>query len=159
MQKGEGENHQSASLSKGQIIENLTLEEAIKLFQLPRVVGEYQGVDIVATKGRFGPYIKWGDRNVSLPRTKDPLNISLDECVAVIESDSAKKEAVAAPIHEWADSGISVVNGRYGPYIKHDGRNYRIPKGVDAELLTEDKCREIIAGGTPTVARKYNKKK
>ena len=159
VQKGEGAAHQSASLSKGQIIENLTLEEAVKLFRLPRVVGEYQGVDIVATKGRFGPYIKWGDRNVSLPRTKDPLNISVEECIAVIESDSAKKEAVAAPIHEWPQSDISVINGRYGPYIKHDGRNYRIPKGIDAELLTEEKCKEIIAGGAPTAARKYNKKK
>ena len=159
VQKGEGENHQSASLSKGQIIENLTVEEAVKLFRLPRVVGEYQGVDVVATKGRFGPYIKWGERNVSLPRTKDPLNISLEECISVIESDSAKKDAVAAPLHEWEASGISVINGRYGPYIKHDGHNYRIPKGVDAELLTEDKCKEIIAGGTPTATRKYNKKK
>ena len=159
VQKGEGENHQSASLSKGQIIENLTVEEAVKLFRLPRVVGEYQGIDVVATKGRFGPYIKWGERNVSLPRTKDPLNISLEECISVIESDSAKKDAVAAPLHEWEASGISVINGRYGPYIKHDGRNYRIPKGVDAELLTEEKCKEIIAGGTPTATRKYNKKK
>ena len=159
VQKGEGEAHQSASLSKGQIIENLTLEEAVKLFRLPRVVGEYQGLDVVATKGRFGPYIKWGDRNVSLPRTKDPLNISLEECISVIESDSAKKEAVAAPLHEWPASGISVINGRYGPYIKHEGRNYRIPKGIDAELLTEEKCQEIIAGGTPTAARKYSKKK
>ena len=159
VQKGEGENRQFVSLGKGQIIENLTLEEAVKLFRLPRVVGEYKGADIVATKGRFGPYIKWGERNVSLPRSKDPLNISLEECIAVIESDSAKKEAVAAPLHEWPDSDISVINGRYGPYIKHDGRNYRIPKGIDAELLTEEKCREIIAGGTPTATRKYNKKK
>ncbi|MBR4810116.1 MAG: type I DNA topoisomerase [Bacteroidales bacterium] len=159
VQKGEGAEHQSASLSKGQIIENLTLEEAVKLFRLPRVVGEYQGLEIVATKGRFGPYIKWGDRNVSLPRTKDPLNVSLEECISVIDSDSVKKEAVAAPIHEWTESDISVINGRYGPYIKHGGRNYRIPKGVDAELLTEDKCKEIIAGGAPTAARKFNKKK
>ncbi|MBR4826920.1 MAG: type I DNA topoisomerase [Bacteroidales bacterium] len=159
VQKGDGPNHQSASLSKGQIIENLSLEEAISLFKLPRTIGEYKGMDIVATKGRFGPYIKWGDRNVSLPRTKDPLTVSLDECIAIIESDSAKKEAVAAPLHEWPGSDISVINGRYGPYIKHGNRNYRIPKGTDAASLTEEKCKEIIAGSAPTATRKYNRKK
>ena len=161
VQKGEGENRVSASLSKGQIIETLTLEDAARLFNLPRTVGEYQGIDIVATKGRFGPYIKWGDANVSLPRSKDPLTVSLQDCIAIIESDKVKKEAVTAPIHEWADSDISIINGRYGPYIKHGGKNYRIPKGVDAEALTEDKCKEIIAGGAPTAphVRKYTKKK
>ena len=161
VQKGEGDNRVSASLSKGQIIETLTVEEAARLFNLPRTVGEYQGVEIVATKGRFGPYLKWGEENVSLPRSKDPLTVSLQDCISIIESDKVKKEAVAAPIHEWTDSDISVINGRYGPYIKHDGKNYRIPKGVDAEKLTEDKCKEIIAGGAPTAShiRKYSKKK
>ena len=161
VQKGEGENRVSASLSKGQIIETLTLEEAAKLFNLPRNVGEYQGVDIIATKGRFGPYLKWGDANVSLPRSKDPLTVSLEDCISIIESDKVKKEIVAAPIHEWTASDISIINGRYGPYIKHAGKNYRIPKGTDAEALTEEKCKEIIAGGAPTAphVRKYTKKK
>jgi DNA topoisomerase-1 len=160
VQKGDGPDRQSASLSKGQIIENLTLEEAVKLFKLPRTIGEYKGVEIIATKGRFGPYLKWGEQNVSLPRGKDPMNIGLDECIAIIESDAAKKEAVAAPIHEWAESGITVVNGRYGPYIKFDGNNYRLPRGTDAEKLTEQACKDIIAAGAPTSANKrYTKKK
>ena len=161
VQKGEGENRQSASLNKGQIIENLTLEEAVKLFNLPRTVGEYEGVTIIATKGRFGPYLKAGDHNVSIPRGKDPLNITLDECVALIEADKAKKEAVTVPLKEWPASGISVINGRYGPYLKQDGKNYRIPKGVSAESLTEEQCKEIISGGTPTVrrSRRFIKKK
>ena len=158
VQKGEGDARQSASLSKGQIIETLTLEEAVKLFNLPRTIGEYQGQEIVATKGRFGPYIKWGSVNVSLPRSKDPLTVSLQDCISIIESDKAKKETVAAPLHEWGN--VSVLNGRYGPYIKCDGQNYRIPKGVDAETLTEEACRQIIAGGTPTAphSRHYKKK-
>ena len=82
VQKGDGDDRQSASLGKGQIIENLTLEEAVKLFNLPRIVGEFNGEEIVATKGRFGPYLKYGDQNVSLPRGKDPLKISLNECIA-----------------------------------------------------------------------------
>ena len=133
-------------------------EEAVKLFNLPRTIGEYQGEEIVATKGRFGPYLKWGSVNVSLPRSKDPLTVSLEDCISIIESDKAKKETVAAPLHEWGN--VSVLNGRYGPYIKCDGQNYRIPKGVDAEKLTEEACRQIIAGGTPTAphSRHYKKK-
>ena len=161
VQKGEGENRQSASLNKGQIIENLTDEEAARLFNLPRTVGEYEGEQVVATKGRFGPYIKAGDRNVSLPRGKDPLHITLEECIALIEADKVKKETVATPLKEWPESDISIINGRYGPYLKHGGNNYRIPRDVSAESLTEEQCKEIIASGSPTMhkTRRFNKKK
>ena len=161
VQKGEGENRQSASLNKGQIIENLTLEEAVKLFDLPRTVGEYEGESIVATKGRFGPYLKWGEKNVSIPRGKDPLKIKLEDCIALIEADKTKKEAVAEPIKEWPGSDISIINGRYGPYLKHDGKNYRLPKDVSAEKLSEEQCKAIIAGSEPTGRknRRYIKKK
>ncbi|MBR5042087.1 MAG: type I DNA topoisomerase [Bacteroidales bacterium] len=161
VQKGDGEARQSASLNKGQIIENLTLEEAIGLFKLPRTVGEYEGESIVATKGRFGPYLKAGNLNVSIPKGKDPLKITLSECIALIEADKAKKEAVAEPLKEWPASDISIINGRYGPYLKHDGKNYRIPKDVSAESLTEDQCKAIIEGGTPTMRRtgRFNRSK
>ncbi|MBP5382999.1 MAG: DNA topoisomerase I, partial [Bacteroidales bacterium] len=122
-------------------------------------IGEYKGLEVIATKGRFGPYLKWGEQNISLPRGKDPLNVSLEECISIIESDAAKKQASAAPLHEWTESGISVLNGRYGPYIKFGGNNYRIPRGVDAEKLTEEACKQIISNGTPTAARRYTKKK
>ena len=160
VQKGDGPSRQSASLNKGQIIENLTLEEAVKLFNLPRTVGEWEGVSIVATKGRFGPYLKAGDRNVSIPRGKDPLAISLPECIALLEADLAKKDAMVEPLREWPESDISIINGRYGPYLKHDGKNYRIPKDVSAESLTEEQCKEIIEGGSPTVrrGRRFKKK-
>ena len=161
VQKGEGENRQSASLGKGQIIENLTLEEAVKLFNLPRSLGEYEGETVVVTKGRFGPYLKWGEHNVSLPRGKDPLKVGLEDCIALIEAEKNRKEPSAEPLFEWAESGISVINGRYGPYIKCDGKNYRIPKEIAAESLTEAKCKEIIAGSSPTVSRRgrrYGKK-
>ena len=161
VQKGEGEHRVSASLAKGQIIENLSVEEASKLFNLPRTVGEYQGLPVVATKGRYGPYIKWGETNASLPRTKDPLSVTLEDCIAILEADRSKKEAIATPLHEWAESGISVVNGRYGPYIKMGGHNYRIPRGTDASALTEEKCKEIIAAGEPTSpkGRRFGRKK
>ena len=149
VQKGEGENRQFASLDKGQLIETITLEDALKLFRLPRRVGSYEDSDIVAMKGRFGPYIKHGDSIISLPRGADPLKVSLDECIRIIEEDR-KKVPVNAVLAEFAGSGISVLNGRYGPYIKKDGANYRIPKGTDASTLTEDACMAIINNSKPS---------
>ena len=149
VQKGEGENRQFASLDKGQLIETITLEEALQLFRLPRRVGTFEDNDIVAMKGRYGPYIKHGDKIVSLPRGVDPLKVSLDECVRLIEEDR-KKVPVNAVLQEFPGSGISILNGRYGPYIKKDGTNYRIPKGTDASTLTEEACLGIINNSKPS---------
>ena len=149
VQKGEGEGRQFASLDKGQLIETITLEEALKLFRLPRRVGSFEGSDIIAMKGRYGPYIKHGDKIVSLPRGVDPLKVSLDECVRLLEEDR-KKVPVNAVLMEFAGSGISILNGRYGPYIKKDGTNYRIPKGTDAKTLDEDACMAIINNSKPS---------
>jgi len=144
VQKGEGDDRQSASLAKGQLIETLTLEEALKLLEFPRRVGSYEGVDIQVLKGRFGPYIKYGDKNISLPRGADPLRISLEECSKLVQ-DALSGAAASPSIREFEEAGISVINGRYGPYIKFDGRNFRIPRGTDAAALTEEDCRKIIA--------------
>ncbi|MBQ8838437.1 MAG: type I DNA topoisomerase [Bacteroidales bacterium] len=152
VQKGEGESRQYASLAPGQLIESITLEEALKLFELPRTVGQHEGIDIVCTKGRFGPYIKYGDRNISLPRGTDPLKVSLETCVKLIE-DSLNSKA-GAIMAEFEASDIKVINGAYGPYIKHAGRNYKIPKETDPESLTEDICKKIISSTQPTGQRK-----
>ena len=149
IQKGEGEKAQYASLGKDQLIENITLEDALKMFQLPRTVGEYNGVEVIALKGRFGPFLKYGDKNFSIPRGKDPLKITLDECAAIIE-EGLSKTAANSVMAEYKDSDIQVINGRYGPYIKHGGSNYRIPKGTDADTLTEAACLEIINNSKPT---------
>ena len=153
VQKGEGENRKFANLAPGQIIESLTLEDALKLFSLPRTVGEHDGIPVVCTSGRFGPYIKYGDRNVSLPRKSNPLTITLAECVEIIEAaGTAKTREVLA---EFGD--IQVINGNYGPYIKYDGGNYKIPAGKDAKALTEQDCREIIASTKPSGKRRTRK--
>ena len=149
IQKGEGEKAQYASLGKDQLIENITLEDALKMFQLPRTVGEYNGVEVIALKGRFGPFLKYGDRNFSIPRGKDPLKITLDECAAIIE-DGLSKTAANSVMAEYKDSDIQVINGRYGPYIKHAGSSYKIPKETDAATLTEAACLEIINNSKPT---------
>lgn len=155
VQKGDGEKKQYASLTPGQLIESITLEEALKLFELPRTVGQLDGIDIICTKGRFGPYIKYGTKNVSLPRGTDPLKIDYDTCVKLIaDSMNSTKGGVIA---EYKDSDIQVIDGNYGPYIKHAGSNYKIPKGTDPGTLTEEKCKEIISASEPTSRKKKRK--
>lgn len=155
VQKGDGDDKVFASLAKGQLIETLTLEEALRLFQLPRVVGTYEGCDIVAKKGRFGPYFEYNGKNYTLPKGVDPIKVSLEECVKVM-GEAETKAAAPAFLAEFKDSDITIVNGRYGPYIKHAGSNYKIPAGKDASTLTEEDCKAIIASSSPTV-RKYRK--
>ena len=155
VQKGDGAQKQYASLAPGQLIESITLEEALKLFELPRTVGQYKGIDIVCTKGRFGPYIKYGDKNISLPRGTDPLKVDLETCIKLIDESENKKSG--GIIAEYTDSDIQVIDGAYGPYIKHAGSNYKIPRGTDPTTLTEDKCKEIIATSEPTGKKKRRK--
>ena len=155
VQKGDGDKKQYASLAPGQLIESITLEEALKLFALPRIVGQLDGTDIICTKGRFGPYIKYGDKNVSLPRGTDPLKVDLQTCIKLIaDSMNNTKGGI---IVEYKDSDIQVIDGNYGPYIKHAGSNYKIPKGIDASSLTEDKCKEIISSSEPTGRKKRHR--
>ena len=158
--KGEGDERQSASLGKGQLIETITLAEALKLLEFPRRIGQYEGVDIMVFKGRFGPYIKYGDKNVSLPRGKDPQRISLEECIKLVQ-DATAAASVSPVISEFG--GIQVLNGRYGPYIKCDGRNFKIPRGMNAAALTEEDCRRIMAAapapGAAPKTRRFRKSK
>lgn len=158
IQKGEGEKAQYASLGRDQLIENITLDEALKMFQLPRTVGQYNGVDVIALKGRFGPFLKYGDKNFSLPRGEDPLKVTLEECSTIID-EGLNKSAASSVMTEYPDNDIQIINGRYGPYIKHAGSNYRIPKGTDAATLTETACLEIINNSKPTekVRRRFKK--
>lgn len=158
IQKGEGENRQFANLAQGQLIESITLEEALKLFELPRNVGKLDETDIIVTKGRFGPYIKFGDKNISLPRGKDPFSVTYDECVVIIK-EAADKTGASSILKEFSESDIQVINGRYGPYIKHSGSNYKIPKGMDAEKLSEEDCKKIIEESKPTERKSFRRKR
>ena len=158
VQKGEGENRVYASLGKGQLIENITLEEALKLFALPRTVGQIDGVDVIALKGKYGPYLKFGDKNFKLPRGNDPLTITIEKCKEIIEAEAAPKQPQES-ISEFDGGNIKVIEGRYGPYIKAGNSNYKIPKGKDAATLTEADCKEIIASSKPTSSsrRRFSK--
>ena len=156
VQKGEGENRQSASLAKGQLIETLTLDDALKLLELPRKVGTIGGVDVIATKGKFGPYLKYGDKNVKMPRSADPLKITLEECRALIKESETQTSAPTV-IAEFGD--IRILNGHYGPYIKQGESNYKIPRGYVAEKLTEEDCKAIISNTQPTGGFRRARKK
>ena len=155
VQKGEGDDKQFASLAPGQLIESISLEDALRLFELPRNVGQHKGIDIICTKGRFGPYLKYGDKNISLPRNADPFKIDLENCIRIIE-EAAEKQPNAI-IASFEESDIQVINGNYGPYIKHAGKNYKIPKGTDPASLNEEACKEIINTSQPT-SRKQRRK-
>ncbi|MCD8193113.1 MAG: type I DNA topoisomerase [Tannerellaceae bacterium] len=139
-----GPKPQFATLLKGQSIETLTLEEALKLFDLPRTVGEYEGEEMVAAVGRFGPFIRHEGKFISIPKTLDPLTITAAEAIELIEEKRKKDQQRFIKKFE-EDAELEVLNGRYGPYIAYKGKNYKIPKGVEKpEDLSFEDCQKII---------------
>jgi DNA topoisomerase-1 len=133
-----------ASLQKGQSIETLTLEEAIKLFDLPRELGEFEGSKVVVGVGHYGPYVKHNGKYVSIPKEVSPTAITLDEAIDLIKAQrETEAKKVLKTFNEEPD--LKVMNGRYGPYIVYKQQNVKIPKGKDAESLTLEDCREIVA--------------
>ena len=133
-----------ASLQKNQSIENITLEEALKLFELPRTVGEFEGETIIAAIGKFGPYIKHGKTFVSIPSSTTPQAITLEQAIALI---NAKRNEAANKVLKTFDEDpdMQVLNGRFGVYICYKKANYKIPKGTDAASLTLEQCKAIVA--------------
>ncbi|MDR1332481.1 MAG: type I DNA topoisomerase [Tannerella sp.] len=132
-----------ASLMKGQSIETITLEEALKLFDLPRTVGEYEGEEMTVGVGRFGPFVRHGGKFVSIPKTLSPLAITAEEAILLIEEK--RKKDTQRHIRQFENGGIEILHGRYGAYIACGGKNYRIPKDADPAKLTLEDCRKIIA--------------
>ncbi|TXK47922.1 type I DNA topoisomerase [Pontibacter qinzhouensis] len=145
-----------ASLRKGQFIESLALEDALELFKLPRIVGTYEEKDMTAAIGRFGPYIRHNSKFYSLPKTIDPLTVTADEAVALIE---AKRKADAEKlIKEFPENPeVQVLNGRYGPYIVAGKKNVKIPKGKEPSELTLQECLDL-AEATPEKKGRFAKK-
>ena len=138
-----------ASLLADQSVATITLEEALKLFELPRTVGEYEGETVTAAIGRFGPYVKFGKMFVSIPKTLTPQGITIEEAIELIDK---KREAEANKLIKTFDEmpGLEVLNGRYGPYMayKPEGAkkavNYKIPKTTDAATLTLDEAKKLM---------------
>ena len=133
-----------ASLQRGQSIETLTLEEAVKLFELPRDLGEFEGAEVTIGVGHYGPYVKHNGKYASIPKEISPTAITLEEAIELIK---AQREAEAKKVLKTFDEepDLKVMNGRYGPYIVYKKQNVKIPKGKDAESLTLEECREIVS--------------
>ena len=151
---------QFASLMKGQSIDTITLEEALKLFDLPRTVGEYEGKVMVAAVGRFGPFIRHDGKFVSIPKDLNPLTITAEEAIALIEGKRVKDEQRFIKKFE-EDPEMEILKGRFGPYISYQKAIYRIPKTVtDPTVLTLEDCKKIIAeAGEKPAAKKTTRKK
>ena len=144
--EGDEEKPRFASLKKGQLIATITLDEALALFDLPRKLGEFEDKEVVIGVGRFGPYARHDGKFVSLAKTDDPYTIELPRAIELIEQKRIKDKRMKERIKTFAEEpGLQVLNGRYGPYIAFDGKNYRIPKGQEPEGLTLEACRAIIA--------------
>lgn len=139
------------SLAKGQLLETITLTEALQLFALPRKVGEYNGHEIVASSGRFGPYIKYSGKFISIGKDFSPYTINLETSVRLIEENSKKEEQRL--IKSFEGEGIEILNGRFGAYIKKGKNNYKIPKGTDPASLELETVKKIIEE-TPEKPRK-----
>lgn len=148
IQLGDGDSEekpQFASLLKGQSVSSITLEEALRLFEFPRNIGEYQGKDVTVAIGRFGPYIRFDGKFTSIPKEMSPAHITLEEAVDLIE---AKRREEANRIMKTFDEepDLQILNGRYGPYIAFNKTNYKIPKTVtDPASLSLEECRALIA--------------
>lgn len=159
-QIGEGETVRYAGLLKGQLMETITLEEALGLFKFPRKIGQYEDKEVSVGIGRFGPYIKHNNIFVSLKKGEDdPGTITLETAIARIEE---KRENDRNKLIKAFDNGVQILNGRFGPYISYNKANYKIPKTLKAEELTLEKCMELIEKeGSPkkkTTAKKKTTK-
>ena len=137
-----------AQLPKNMSMETITLDEAMELFKLPRQVGEYEGLPVTIGAGRFGPYVLHDKKYTSLPKDADPMSITLEECIQLIEGH--RKEEADKHLRVFVeDDKLEVINGRYGPYLAYDGKNYRLPKSMHerAKELSYDECMAIINKG------------
>ncbi|WP_300868897.1 type I DNA topoisomerase [uncultured Alistipes sp.] len=142
----EGEKGRFASLKKGQLIESITLDEALELFALPRSVGKLDGEDLMVGIGKYGPYVRHGKSFASLAKGDDPYTISYDRAVELLRAHQAAAAAAHTPLKTFdEDPDMLVRNGRYGAYIAYKGKNYRLPKGTVPEELTLEACHKIVA--------------
>ena len=136
---------QFAQLPTDKRMDEITLDEALELFKLPRTVGQFEGSDVVIGAGRFGPYILHNKKYTSLPKTEDPMIVTLDTAIKLIE-EKRLQEAQRHIKQFDEDAKLEILNGRYGPYIAYDGKNYRIPKAQHdkAAQLSYEQCMEIV---------------
>ncbi len=134
-----------SQLPSAKSMESITLEEALELFKLPRTIGEFEGTPVIIGTGRFGPYVLHNKKYVSLPKDEDPMSMSYEAAITLIEEK--RKQEKTRHIKTFSeDMKMEVLNGRYGPYIAYNGKNYHLPKALHAKAaeLTYEQCKEIV---------------
>ena len=143
VQLGDSDNEKPkfASMQKGQSIFTITIDEALELFRsaFPYTLGQWNDKDIVIGEGKYGPYLRYNNKFISIPKNIDPHHVSMEDAIALIQKDGERQ----LPLHTWGE--IQVLNGRYGAYIKTAKGNYRIPRNVNVAEMTEQQCLDIIA--------------
>ena len=144
-----------SQLPSDKSIETITLEEALELFKLPRTIGEFEGSDVVIGAGRFGPYVMHNKKYVSLPKGTDPMKVTLEEAIQLIGEKREQEQKRHIKAFD-EDAKLEVLNGRYGPYIAYDGKNYRMPKALHekAAELSYTECMEIVNNAPEPKGRK-----
>lgn len=147
-----------ASLQSGQSLETITLEEALSLFDLPKVIGEYEGEPLTVANGRFGPYVRHKAKYYSLPKDMDPLSCTQEQAIQLIQEKHASEEK--SLLKSFAeDAELQIRDGRFGPYMKYKGENYKLPKGIDPQSLSYEDCMKIISEAPTKPARKSSARK
>jgi DNA topoisomerase-1 len=134
-----------AKLGKGQLIETITVPEALELFRLPREVGEYEGTPVVVSIGRFGPYVAHNKAFYSLPKEEDPYTIELQRAIEIIKAKQLEKENKTIRQYEYEGKPLMLLNGRFGPYISYNKANFKIPKGTEPANMTLEDCIAIVS--------------
>ncbi|MBS1574894.1 MAG: type I DNA topoisomerase [Bacteroidetes bacterium] len=129
-----------AALKKDQSIETITLEEALKLFQLPKALGEYEGLDVSVNVGRFGPYVKWGEQFISIPKGEEPIDLELNRAIELID----EKKKADAPIAFYDEKPVTKGKGRFGPYIKWNDMFINVPRRYNFDALSKSDINELI---------------
>jgi DNA topoisomerase-1 len=147
----ENEKPHFAALKRGQSIETITLEEALDLFKLPLTLGEYEGQEVYVNMGRFGPYVKWGEDFISIPKSEDPLEIDMERAIELINQ---KKEA-DAPIAMYDSKPVTRGKGRFGPYIKWNDMFINVPRRYNFDALSQKDVNELIEAKIKKEANRY----
>lgn len=140
-----------AKLKPSQSIETIVLDEAVALFQLPKTLGEYEGQEVAVNNGRFGPYVKWGEGFISIPRGEDPMEVDLERATALIQ----EKQRVDAPIAEYKGQPVTKGKGRFGPFIKWGELFINVPKAYNFDHLSQENINELIEKKLDKEANRY----
>jgi DNA topoisomerase-1 len=147
----EDEKPKYANLRHGQSMETITYEEALKLFALPKDLGTYKGFDVSVGVGRYGPYVRYNDKYVSIPRGEDPLEVTMERALELIEA----KEKEDAPVGTYKGEPITKGKGRFGPYLKWNSLFVNVPRKYDLETITLEEMHELIAKKVEKEANRY----